>query len=68
MLRRKLFILSALLVLGWAVGMFVFHTTLGGYLHLLLLLAANSALFCIAREEKSKSEPEQVSYPQEQTH
>ena len=47
--------MSAILVLVWAVGMFIFHNTLDGYLHMLLLLATNSALFCVVREEKQKA-------------
>ncbi|WP_313992980.1 hypothetical protein [Xanthocytophaga flava] len=44
----------------WITGMFVFHTTLEGYLHMFLLLATNSALFCIVREEKEKRADEQI--------
>jgi|GEM_PF-6454205 len=54
MIRRRLLVLSAILVLVWAVGMFIFHNTLDGYLHILLLLAINSALFCVVHEEKQK--------------
>ncbi|MDJ1499759.1 hypothetical protein QNI22_03835 [Cytophagaceae bacterium BD1B2-1] len=60
MVRRRLLILSAILLLIWIAGMFVFHTTLEGYLHMFLLLATNSALFCIVREEKEKRADEQI--------
>lgn len=60
MVRRRLLILSIILLLIWIAGRFVFHTTLEGYLHMFLLLATNSALFCIVREEKEKSADEQI--------
>lgn len=56
MLHRALLVLSAILTLIWIVGMFVFDTTLGGYLHMFLLLAANCALFCVARDKKRTEE------------
>jgi hypothetical protein len=60
-----LLVLSAILISIWIVGMYVFHNTLEGYLHLFLLLASNCALYCIAREEKRKEEPKQLDYLQE---
>ncbi len=43
-------------------GMFVFHNTLEGYLHMFLLLAVNCSLFCVARDKKQKATEEQLDY------
>jgi len=61
MIHRKLLVVSAILILIWVVGVFVFHTTLEGYLHMFLLLATNTALFCLVKADKAKVSSRQLN-------
>jgi hypothetical protein len=46
-----LYLLALILVIGWAVGFFAFHT--GGIIHILLVIALIAVIFRVIRGSKA---------------